>query len=178
MKGCIPGETLRTYLTLLLLLLLAGCASHPTPTESYSVAPDASPLGRRIQQLATEHAYGHSGFRLLPESTEAFAARTEMIRAAQVSLDIQYYIVHDGLTTRALIDEVLQAADRGVRVRLLLDDTTSHGEDYRIGTLAAHPTTFRSASSTRFTSAAATPSPDPWDAYCTFRCSIGACTTS
>lgn len=134
-----PGETLRTYLTLLLLLLLAGCASHPTPTESYSVAPDASPLGRRIQQLATEHAYGHSGFRLLPESTEAFAARTEMIRAAQVSLDIQYYIVHDGLTTRALIDEVLQAADRGVRVRLLLDDTTSHGEDYRIGTLAAHP---------------------------------------
>ncbi|MBU0836995.1 MAG: phospholipase D family protein, partial [Gammaproteobacteria bacterium] len=46
---------------------------------------------------------------------------------------------HDGLTTRALIDEVLQAADRGVRVRLLLDDTTSHGEDYRIGTLAAHP---------------------------------------
>jgi len=139
MKGCIPGETLRTYLTLLLLLLLAGCASHPTPTESYSVAPDASPLGRRIQQLATEHAYGHSGFRLLPESTEAFAARTEMIRAAQVSLDIQYYIVHDGLTTRALIDEVLQAADRGVRVRLLLDDTTSHGEDYRIGTLAAHP---------------------------------------
>ncbi|ESR00383.1 phospholipase [Stutzerimonas chloritidismutans AW-1] len=130
---------MRTYLTLLLLLLLAGCASHPTPTESYSVTPDASPLGRRIQQLATEHAYGHSGFRLLPESTEAFAARTEMIRAAQVSLDIQYYIVHDGLTTRALIDEVLQAADRGVRVRLLLDDTTSHGEDYRIGTLAAHP---------------------------------------
>ena len=113
---------MRTYLTLLLLLLLAGCASHPTPTESYSVAPDASPLGRRIQQLATEHTYGHSGFRLLPESTEAFAARTEMIRAAQVSLDIQYYIVHDGLTTRALIDEVLQAADRGVRVRLLLDD--------------------------------------------------------
>jgi putative cardiolipin synthase len=130
---------LRAYLTLLLALLLVGCASHPAPSESYSVAPDASPLGRRIQQLAAEQPHGYSGFRLLPESTEAFAARTEMIRAAQLSLDVQYYIVHDGMTTRALIEELLQAADRGVRVRLLLDDTTSDGHDYRIGTLAAHP---------------------------------------
>jgi putative cardiolipin synthase len=130
---------LRAYLTVLLALLLSGCASHPAPSESYSVAPDASPLGRRIQQLAEQQPRGYSGFRLLAESTEAFAARTEMIRAAQLSLDVQYYIVHDGMTTRALIYELLQAADRGVRVRLLLDDTTSHGEDYRIGTLAAHP---------------------------------------
>ncbi|MBK3873350.1 phospholipase D family protein [Stutzerimonas sp. R40042] len=130
---------MRAYLTLLLLVLLAGCASHPAPSESYAVAADASPLGRRIQQLAADHPDGHSGFRLLPESTEAFTARSEMIRAAQLSLDVQYYIVHDGLTTRALIDELLQAADRGVRVRLLLDDTTSDGHDYRIATLAAHP---------------------------------------
>ncbi|HAJ86902.1 MAG TPA: phospholipase, partial [Pseudomonas sp.] len=130
---------MRAYLTLLLLVLLAGCASHPAPTESYSVAPDASPLGRRIQQLAASQPDGYSGFRLLAESTEAFTARSEMIRAAQLSLDVQYYIVHDGLTTRALIDELLQAADRGVRVRLLLDDTTSDGQDYRIGALAAHP---------------------------------------
>ena len=130
---------MRAYLTLLLLVLLAGCASHPAPTESYSVAPDASPLGRRIQQLAATQPDGYSGFRLLAESPEAFTARSEMIRAAQLSLDVQYYIVHDGLTTRALIDELLQAADRGVRVRLLLDDTTSDGQDYRIGALAAHP---------------------------------------
>ena len=130
---------MRTCLTLLLLLLLAGCASQPAPGESFAVASEQSPLGRRIAKLAADKPDGHSGFRLLAESTEAFAARAEMIRAAQLSLDIQYYIVHDGLSTRALVEELLQAADRGVRVRLLLDDTTSDGQDYRIATLAAHP---------------------------------------
>ncbi|MBE7375766.1 phospholipase D family protein [Pseudomonas lopnurensis] len=130
---------MRAYLLTLTILLLAGCANRPTPSESYSVAPGESPLGRHVQQLAAAQPAGHSGFRLLAESTEAFTARAEMIRAAQLSLDIQYYIVHDGLTTRALVDELLQAADRGVRVRLLLDDTTSDGQDYRIATLAAHP---------------------------------------
>src|SRR5690606_1210093 len=62
-----------------------------------------------------------------------------MNRAAHVSLDVQYYIVHDGLTTRALVNEHLEAADRGVRARVLLDDLTSDGSDYRIATLAAHP---------------------------------------
>ena len=47
-------------------------------------------------------------------------ARAELIRNAQTSLDLQYYIVHDGISTRMLVDELLKAADRGVRVRILL----------------------------------------------------------
>ena len=82
---------------------------------------------------------GKSGFRLLSNSTEAFMARAELIRNAQSSLDLQYYIVHDGISTRMLVDELLKAADRGVRVRILLDDTTSDGLDWIIATLAAHP---------------------------------------
>jgi len=62
-----------------------------------------------------------------------------LIRNAQTSLDLQYYIVHDGISTRMLVDELLKAADRGVRVRILLDDTTSDGLDQIIATLAAHP---------------------------------------
>ena len=62
-----------------------------------------------------------------------------MIRSARSSLDLQYYIVHDGLSTRALFDELLRAADRGVRVRLLLDDTSSDGRDASIALLTAHP---------------------------------------
>ncbi|WP_312481885.1 phospholipase D family protein [Stutzerimonas nitrititolerans] len=127
-------------LLLLTVLLLAGCATQEVPRpDSYVLPAHDSPLASQLRQLAAERSPGHSGFRLLSASSEAFAARMKMIRAAQVSLDVQYYIVHDGLTTRALVNELLEAADRGVRVRVLLDDLTSDGSDYRIATLAAHP---------------------------------------
>ncbi|AMO79405.1 phospholipase D family protein [Pseudomonas citronellolis] len=122
----------------LALLLLGGCASVPLPTPSHALSPGGTALGDAVQQRAAAHP-GASGFRLLASSSDAFLARAELIRAAQRSLDIQYYIVHDGLTTRALIHELLKAADRGVRVRVLIDDTSSDGWDYEIGVLAAHP---------------------------------------
>lgn len=124
-------------LVLCLLVLLAACASPPAPQPSQTLPAEESSFGRQLQDLAAPHQ-GRSGFRLLPASDEAFAARAELIRAARSSLDLQYYIVHDGLSTRTLFDEVLTAADRGVRVRVLLDDTTSDGRDYEIALLAAH----------------------------------------
>jgi len=127
-------------LLLVAVLLLAGCAGQITPTPtSYALPAQDSVLAQRVEALAAAQPAGTSGFRLLSDSAEAFAARMQMIRQARTSLDVQYYIVHDGLSTRALIEEVLRAADRGVRVRLLLDDTTSDGSDYQIATLAAHP---------------------------------------
>lgn len=123
---------------LLALLLLGGCASVPLPTPSHALPASGTLLGDAVQQRAAAHP-GQSGFRLLASSGDAFIARADLIRAAQRSLDIQYYIVHDGITTRALIAELLRAADRGVRVRVLIDDTSSDGWDYEIGTLAAHP---------------------------------------
>ncbi len=106
------------------------------PTQALPAADSA--FGRSIQAQAAPYQ-GRSGFRLLPNSGEAFRARAELIRNAQTSLDLQYYIVHDGLSTRMLIDELLKAADRGVRVRILLDDTASDGLDDILATLAAHP---------------------------------------
>ncbi|MDZ5603047.1 phospholipase D family protein [Pseudomonas sp. RP23018S] len=126
-------------LVLALLLGLAGCTSVGPPRQTSQALPaQASALGRSVLQQAAAHD-GRSGFRLLPNSTEAFHARAELLRNAQKSIDLQYYIVHDGLSTRALVHELLSAADRGVRVRVLLDDTTSDGLDTLIGTLAAHP---------------------------------------
>lgn len=132
--------TIRTLLLLLICALcLEGCAHAPLNSPpSQAIASGESAFGRSLQHLAAAHE-GRSGFRLLSNSTEAFTARAELIRNAKSSLDLQYYIVHDGLSTRALIDELLKAADRGVRIRVLLDDTTSDGLDEVIATLAAHP---------------------------------------
>lgn len=124
---------------LLLAALLCGCTSLDITREPSQALPAASSaFGRSVQAQAAPHE-GRSGFRLLSDSTEAFTARAELIRNAQSSLDLQYYIVHDGISTRMLVDELLKAADRGVRVRILLDDTTSDGQDQIIATLAAHP---------------------------------------
>nr|WP_269137518.1 phospholipase D family protein [Pseudomonas sp. PGPR40] len=124
---------------LLLASFLGGCATLSAPREPSQALPAAdSAFGRSIQAQAAPHQ-GQSGFRLLSDSSEAFTARAELIRNAQSSLDLQYYIVHDGISTRILVGELLKAADRGVRVRILLDDTTSDGLDRIIATLAAHP---------------------------------------
>ena len=118
---------------------LGGCAQRSVHDEPSQALPAAqSSFGRSIQALAQAHE-GRSGFRLLANSGEAFSARAELIRMARTSLDLQYYIVHDGLSTRTLVEELLKAADRGVRVRILLDDTTTDGQDQTIATLAAHP---------------------------------------
>ena len=123
-------------------LLLTACASVPRdyPKEvTYALAnPELTESGRGFAEFAAEHP-GKSAFHLLPAGVDAFIARAAVAEGAQHTLDVQYYIVHDGLTTRVLIDRLLKAADRGVRVRLLVDDTASHGKDYNTARLSAHP---------------------------------------
>lgn len=130
---------MRACLVLLVALCLAGCASVVPSEPSQALPAQQSALGRTILAQALEQPAGQSGFRLLHSSEEAFIARAELARAAEHSLDLQYYIVHDGFSTRALVNELLQAADRGVRIRILLDDTASDGQDYQIALLGAHP---------------------------------------
>ena len=126
-------------LCLLLVALLAGCTQTVAPEPSQAIDPAGTALGQRLAERAREQPEGTSGYRLLASSTDAFLARAESIRAAQHSVDLQYYIVHDGLSTRLLTDELLRAADRGVRIRILLDDTTSDGRDQQMAVIAAHP---------------------------------------
>lgn len=124
---------------LLLTVLINGCTTPNVLHELSQALPAyTSAFGRSIQAQVAPHQ-GQSGFRLLSDSTEAFAARAELIRNAQSSIDLQYYIVHDGISTRILLSELLVAADRGVRVRVLLDDTTSDDLEETIATLAMHP---------------------------------------
>ena len=126
-------------------LLAAGCATLPPPgadypkRTSYAIASaGTTALGRSIESAARAHP-GLSGFRLLPAGAEALRARAELADAAQKSLDLQYFIIQNDVTGKLLMDAILRAADRGVRVRMLIDDTDDLGKNRQITALAAHP---------------------------------------
>jgi putative cardiolipin synthase len=107
------------------------------PSAAYTDTSNTR-LGRAIGPIAAEHP-GQSGILPLAEPRQAFAARILMARAAQRSIDAQYYIWHDDLTGSLLFDELRAAANRGVRVRLLLDDNNTAGLDPLIAALDAQP---------------------------------------
>ena len=96
-------------------------------------------LERWINPRCEEHG-GRSGFRLLPTGLDAFVARWLLIELAERTLDLQYYIFHDDHTGSLVIDRLIAAADRGVRVRMLLDDWgTLEKKDEAVAALDAHP---------------------------------------
>lgn len=122
-----------------LVRLLNPLPSLDGREASRAVAPrNGGLLGSAIEQGVLEHP-GQSGLRLLPDGRAAFAARMMLARAARHSIDAQYYIWHDDLTGGLLFDELRAAADRGVRVRLLLDDNNTAGLDPLLARLEAHP---------------------------------------
>jgi putative cardiolipin synthase len=135
---------LRAFWVVLLTALLVGCSTLPPGSDfprTVSVAfaqPESTDLGQKIAGAAREHA-GLSGFRLLSAGVDGFLARAQMINAAQRSLDLQYFILRGDDTGRLLAEATLRAADRGVRVRLLIDDGETVPGDERIIALSAHP---------------------------------------
>jgi len=124
------------------LLLQAGCASLPTdyPRSTSSVLTDTADttLGHASGRALANHP-GVSGVRLLNRGTDAFLARLVLADAAEKSLDIQYYIWHGDATGKVLLERVLRAADRGVRVRLLLDDIGTAADDSNLLAIDSHP---------------------------------------
>lgn len=96
--------------------------------------PEAGPLASR----AARNRPGLTGVAPLGDGADAFAARILLANAAVSSIDAQYYIWHGDLTGSLLLDALRRAADRGVRVRLLLDDNGASGIDAEIAQLDAH----------------------------------------
>ncbi len=99
---------------------------------------DDTRLGQALAPQAEAHS-GKSGFYPLVDGRDAFAARALMADAAERTLDVQYYIWHADLSGKLLFDALLRAAERGVRVRLLLDDNNTNGLDPLLATLDYHP---------------------------------------
>ena len=130
-----------TLVLLVLVAFLGACSSLPTdfpkPTSHAIEDISGSALAQQLQPALDEHP-GKSGFLTLDTGEEAFVARMRMIQEATVSLDVQYYIWHDDLTGRTMYHQLLAAADRGVRVRILLDDLDTAGKDQSLRKIDAH----------------------------------------
>jgi len=127
-----------------ILIGLAGCASlppgldAPKPETTALEHPEAFTLGRQVQAQANRHP-GLTGFRLLVDGADSFALRMSLARRAQRTIDAQYFIFRQDDTGKLLLAALLEAADRGVRVRLLIDDAITHEDDSVIRPLAVHP---------------------------------------
>jgi putative cardiolipin synthase len=125
-------------------LVLAGCATAPPgadfPREPSRALEDfgSTKLGQLTAKWSGDHG-GLSGFRLLPAGIDSFTLRAGMADAAERTIDAQYFILHGDDTGRLFISRLLAAADRGVRVRLLVDDANTVGGDGDITKLSVHP---------------------------------------
>ncbi len=116
---------MRKLLLLLVLPWLVHCASAPSLDgiePSYALPPPDNGAPEAALMRDLEHDPGKSGLRLVEQNALAFAYRAATAVAAVRSIDVQYYIWHDDLTGRLLAAELMRAAERGVRVRVLVDD--------------------------------------------------------
>ncbi len=133
---------MRTAATLALLAFAAGCATlpplDPRPASAVLDVPADTTLGRALQPFVAAHP-GRTGIYPLVDGMESYAARLALFEAAQRTLDVQYYIWHADVSGTLLFDALQDAADRGVRVRLLLDDNNTPGLDAILAALDAHP---------------------------------------
>ncbi len=138
------NSILRCWWILFTMGLLAGCTTlpprePPAPSSAYTDT-QGSRLGRlAAASLPADAATGSSGFRLLPGGEHAFAARIALAETAQRSLDAQYYHVHADAAGAAFLAALREAAVRGVRVRLLVDDFHAGALYPLLRGLAAHP---------------------------------------
>lgn len=130
----------------LLLLMASGLllADYLTPqatgapSSTLPVQDAQTPLDRELSPYLTSHP-GQTAATLLADGLDAFAVRAASARLAGRSLDLQYYMWHDDLVGHLLARETWAAAERGVRVRILLDDINTKGLDPALLVLDAHP---------------------------------------
>jgi len=133
----------RFLVVFLAYLGLCGCASvdfdYPR-AESY-VLPDTSDthLANELRDTVAGKPEGHAGFYALVDGIDSLAIRLLMAERAEKSIDTQYYLIKSDVVGRAFTRALLRAADRGVRVRLLLDDIFTKGYDTGMMALDSHP---------------------------------------
>lgn len=139
-----PGRALLagTWSLALLLALLAGCATiredYPAAPSTAFERPRETALGKAYHTAEQEHP-GLSGFRLLNNGVSALMTRAALADLAEQAIDVQYYIFESDDVGSFLLDRLLAAAERGVRVRMILDDYLIGFDENTLARINAHP---------------------------------------
>src|SRR5215475_746577 len=130
----------RCAVLVLVLLALSGCASlpgrdYPRPeAEANRLPPDHALIAPFVDALQTHGT--QSGFRIVPAGVDGLLLRLELIEHAQRSLDLQYYIFHADESGLLIGNALVRAAQRGVRIRILVDDGETAAGDEKMLRLA------------------------------------------
>lgn len=135
------------YRCILLLLLftlgiltLSGCQQRQLKTVDLSIPfYQKTHFGHLLQAISKHQSDQTGGFRLIHNGMEAHAIIQYMISKAEKSLDLQYWSFHQDNTGKVVMRQLLKAADRGVKIRLLLDDFIAQGGNANLSTLNNHP---------------------------------------
>ena len=143
--GCRAPSGLASQLVLIAIVFssVGGCmslqpgANFPRAVSVALVHPEETRLGGQFDGAALTHG-GDSAFRIISVGVDGFLMRAQLINAAERTLDLQYFIFRGDETGRLLTDALLRAADRGVRVRVLVDDGDTVPGDEQISALDAH----------------------------------------
>lgn len=135
---------LRWFVVALFLAWNGGCASLPAndqrASSTHFAQAEQTPLGQLVQARRTAAgARSDSAFYLLESVDTAFTSRIALVDGATRSLDLQYYAIHADASTEVILQKLRDAARRGVRVRILLDDFNTVGADAQVLRLAFVP---------------------------------------
>lgn len=136
---------MRQRITIIMLLatILSGCASLPEeikhPIEPVASQPTSTLSAFIARNRPAQSSADKSAVLLLDSGWDALAQRLALVETAQNSIDIQYYIWNSDASGRYLASRLLVAADRGVKVRVMLDDINLNERDDLLMTLDNHP---------------------------------------
>jgi putative cardiolipin synthase len=132
----------KTFISVVLALFIASCATAPLdfPKDYSEAAANTSEtyLGTEVAAWMARHP-GKSGFYPLIAGMDALGARLALIERAERTVDAQYFLMKPDSAGRLFASKLLEAADRGVRVRLLLDDIFTTVGDKTFGVMNQHP---------------------------------------
>ena len=127
-----------------LVLLAVGCASlpsdYPPPPHTVALEPDPTTiLGQHVADFAGRHRSDVSGYFPIDANSEALKWRLALVDSSERSLDLLYYLWYNDPGGLLVLEHVIEAADRGVRVRIVVDDTLFLKGKSSLAALSAHP---------------------------------------